>query len=257
MDQDIDGIPGVSTFELNLPQAIVGQVTEKLISMQPASLLNADLNAIHNFKGIYCLEDHSDPSRTNKLVYVGKADGREGMQQRLKSHQRRIQMRENLDATKIYFKALHIFVFQPRDVEEFLIMSFQTADNADWNKNGFGTNDPGKNRDETTLKPSHFDSEHSIDLNGNFPFLVEAGTSVADSVRDWAQKCPWTCRNMGGLELQSKWKRTIECATPDDFLSALEDHMKSGSRLVAHPGRLYVPHHNRDVEVYKAIYGTK
>jgi len=250
-------VAGFTTFELDLPRTLAQQISETMSSMEPASLLTADLNAIPNSKkGVYFLEDYSDQRKNRKVVYVGKADGKEGLQQRLKSHQKRIQMRENLDATQIYFKAIHIYVFQPRDVEDHLIVSFQSSDTAEWNKNGFGTNDPGKNRDQTELKDNHYDRIHSIDLNASMPFQILSGKSVIDTVKEWAEVCPWTFRNISQLSTAPNWKRNVNCSTPDEFLSELEEHLEPGSRIIAHPGRLYVPEHDREVNVFKRIYGS-
>ncbi|MFB7717399.1 GIY-YIG nuclease family protein [Nocardia sp. NPDC056100] len=101
------------------------------------------------------------------LVYVGKADN--SLPQRLGKHRAKLQGR--LMVGSMAFTCLYVdedlHAVAP---ERLLIDRYKGNGLARWNYNGFGSNDPGKNRDETVFEEDHFDSMHpanlGIEVNG-------------------------------------------------------------------------------------------
>ncbi|MBP1848265.1 hypothetical protein J2046_006556 [Rhizobium petrolearium] len=100
-----------------------------------------------------------------KPIYAGKTDVRHGFRDRLSRHFYTIRNRENLDPSRIGFKAIRIMVFSNFDVEAILIHEMRKADKKvlAWNYSGFGSNDPGHNREGQ--RPSKFDFEYPINID--------------------------------------------------------------------------------------------
>jgi len=80
------------------------------------------------------------------LVYVGKTDAQAGFRSRLSRHFHNIQHRKNLNPLDVGFKAIRIFVFS--NLETMLIEEAEKKlGRPAWNFSGFGSNDPGRNRE--------------------------------------------------------------------------------------------------------------
>lgn len=119
------------------------------------------------------------------------------MRRRLERHAWSIQHRRGLEAEQVSFKALRVFVFTAIDLEGQLIAHYKVLSSIGWNNSGFGSNDPGRNRDKTRAKPSGFDVLFPIDLDREIA-LQEAGVMTA--VRALAvlrRAVPYTIRAEG------------------------------------------------------------
>lgn len=135
----------------------IAPLTSQAVGMIPAGA-----------KGAYVLFENGYP------VYAGKTDTRHGFRDRLGRHASTIQHRLNLNPSTIGFKAIRILVFSNFDVEAILIGALRKADpNAlRWNDSGFGSNDPGRNRERQ--ESAGFDVERPIDIDR--PLGMTAGT---------------------------------------------------------------------------------
>ncbi len=83
----------------------------------------------------------------------------------------------DLDPGRMTFKSLRIMVFSAFDVESILIAEMRRMDKANlaWNDSGFGSNDPGRKRDNG--EPADFDRRYPI--NVDLPLdPMEAGTTT-------------------------------------------------------------------------------
>jgi hypothetical protein len=101
-------------------------------------------------------------------VYVGKADA--SLPQRLERHRFKLGGRVNIDLAEITFTCL--YVDEDLDAlapEKMLIDRFKSEGSAPWNFNGFGNNDPGRERDTTRFKDDHFDTQYPADLDFPLP----------------------------------------------------------------------------------------
>jgi len=97
------------------------------------------------------------------LVYVGKSDA--NLDSRLTGHWRKISGRSGIEASDVGFRALYV----EEDLsavapETLLIKHYRKSIGSPWNKNGFGNRDPGRQRDKSIVRASHFDSLYPIDL---------------------------------------------------------------------------------------------
>ena len=157
----IDAEPqGYVEYEIDIEKVLRTELPDVLGRVSLAPLTPEAVMAIpQGAKGAYVLFENGHP------VYAGKTDTRHGFRDRLSRHALTIQHRHNLDPTTISFKAIRIMVFSNFDVEAILINSFKktSKDFLRWNASGFGSNDPGHNRE--TQEPAIFDKERPIDID--------------------------------------------------------------------------------------------
>ena len=153
-------IQGYDEFEIDLEAILRSQIPLSFRRFQAAPLTSDVIKAIpEHAKGAYILYlDH-------RPVYAGKTDTRHGFRARLERHAWTIQGRSGLEARRLSFKAVRIMVFSAFDVEAILIAEMKKADPdvLAWNNSGFGSNDPGRNRDGQ--QPAEFDKLFPIDID--------------------------------------------------------------------------------------------
>ena len=71
-----------------------------------------------------------------------------------------------------------------------------------WNGGGFGSNDPGRERDTTRIKVTNFDALYPLDIGGAIEISIPAGTPVSaeEAIVAIQKGVPWKLRrqNLGG-----------------------------------------------------------
>ena len=165
---------GYREFEFDLPSALLAKLIEILEGMAPALLSVENVDAVPNVQGVYQL------FLNGELVYIGKTDGDAGLKQRLSRHSWTIQNRVNLSAANVQFKAVRIFVFTAVDLETQLIRHYKNAGaRPAWNYSGFGSNDPGRNREDTEVDPDGFDALYPVDIDHAFDLPIATPASAA------------------------------------------------------------------------------
>jgi hypothetical protein len=177
-------IQGFREFEFDLPEALLASLIKAFGEMESAPLLLEHVVQLPEEQGVYQL------LYEGKIVYVGKTDGDAGLRQRLSRHAFTIQHRHNLDESLVGFRALRVFVFTAIDLETQLIKHYGGNAKVKWNNSGFGSNDPGRERDTTKIKPGGFDDLFPIDLDrpispsisGNHCTAAEALTALRREV---------------------------------------------------------------------------
>lgn len=165
--------PGFSELEFDLPAALLDRLVAVFDGMQAAPLSGETLIQIPDEQGVYLL------LHRGKIAYVGKTDGEAGLRARLARHSKRVQHRSNLNPADVSFKAIRIFVFTVVDLETQLIKKFHGAE---WNNSGFGSNDPGRERDTTKLKEDGFDAQFPIDIDLALDVSLPSTTSTAAAI---------------------------------------------------------------------------
>ena len=171
--------PGYAELELDLPEALLQALLKKLQETPAAALSSANTEALPEAQGVYTLHlsQNADP------IYVGKTDSDSGLKQRLSRHARKLIGRKNIVPEEVFFKAIRLYVFTAMDLETALIAHYGGVKSVIWNHSGFGSNDPGKERDTTTYKPEHFDTKYPI----NIEIPLEAEFPVQDTVATYFQ----------------------------------------------------------------------
>ncbi|MFP6860530.1 GIY-YIG nuclease family protein [Pseudomonas sp.] len=147
-------------LEFDLPSALLSQIVTLFDEMPEGSLEAGTVQGVDDAQGVYQL------FLNGTLVYIGKTDAQAGLRARLLRHSTKIRSRLNLAQDSIGFKAVRVYVFTAMDLEELLIKHYKESPTPPtWNLSGFGSNDPGRNRDHTVLKRGHFDKSYPIDLD--------------------------------------------------------------------------------------------
>src|ERR1700722_8229533 len=126
------------------------------------------------------------------LVYIGKADS---LFRRLSEHREKIQGRQNISPEEMGFKCLTVApTWTPMALEDALIRHYKSPGVCEWNGNGFGPHDPGRERETTNKHPEGFDSQYPI--RENWPCVsIDAGTwSLAKLLRDMKKELPYLLR---------------------------------------------------------------
>ncbi len=172
---------GYVEFEFDLPEALLKRLITVFDNLSPAPLTKLNVEAIPEEQGVYQI--FLTENGKSDLVYIGKTDAASGLRVRLNRHAIKIQNRQNLDPDKVTFKAVRVFVFTPVDLETQLIEHYGTTSTVSWNGSGFGSNDPGRERDTTTYKENHFDARFPIDINRPLSFAVPSTESAANILR--------------------------------------------------------------------------
>lgn len=185
-------IAGYTDWEFNLPEALLERLILKFAELSPAPLIDANVAAIPEEQGIYqlFLIRNDQP----ELVYVGKTDAEAGLHVRLARHSEKIQNRLNLDPSRVMFKAVRVYVFTAVDLETQLINHYGGTKKVNWNGSGFGSNDPGRERDTTTYKVDHFDTQFPIDIHRPLSFAVPTKASAAEILRVLKRGLPYLIR---------------------------------------------------------------
>jgi hypothetical protein len=182
---------GYVEFEFDLPGALLARLIQVLDRLEPVVLDSANLAHIPEEQGVYQL--YLD----NRLVYVGKTDAKAGLNSRLSRHARKIRHRIGLDPVRVSFKAVRIFVFTAIDLETDLMRHYGGVKEIAWNGSGFGSNDPGRERDTTKVDSSNYDARFPIDIDRELAFAIDAGETAASALLRLKDALPYTFRYQG------------------------------------------------------------
>lgn len=233
------GLGGYVEFEFDLPQALLSRLIEVFEAIEAAPLHQSRTVEIPDEQGVYQL------FLDNQLVYVGKTDGDAGLKSRLSRHAGKLLQRKGLDPSRVTFKAVRIFVFTAMDLEGDLIKFYGGVKNLAWNGSGFGSNDPGKERDTTKVKDTNFDAQFPIDVDQQLDFQIEPDKSAAETIARLRTKLSFTLRfeNRAGAGRQphpdliatvvSELKGPL---TVRQALVHIAKHLPKGWQITALPG---------------------
>lgn len=161
-------------FTFDLTGALAEQLDAALPSLRPEPLSTEKLEDVNQIPGIYQLYLNGE------LVYVGKAD--RSLRGRLGDHHRKITGRLNIDIGDMTFTGLYLEgTWIPVGPEQMLIKRRETQGSKPlWNFNGFGINDPGKERDTTNFGSDHFDVLYPANLDFVINAVVEGTYLISD-----------------------------------------------------------------------------
>ncbi|MGC4761394.1 GIY-YIG nuclease family protein [Micromonospora sp. DT46] len=174
-------------FRLSITRALGDQLAESLSMLTPAPLDPANIMAIAPRPGVYQLYEDG------RFVYVGKADN--SLPGRLAEHLAKISGR--LHVGHMTFACLYVeedlHAVAP---EKLLIARYKGQGQAPWNNNGFGNNDPGKERDTTDLskKPYHFDILHPANLDWVCETIMPGRYTAAHLLKSLKNALPYVFR---------------------------------------------------------------
>lgn len=197
-----DDTPGFRQFEFALTDALVSQLVTILDGMGEAPLVPEVAASIPNGQGVYQL------FLNDELVYIGKTDNDAGLQRRLIRHARLAGSRSALADGAVTFKAVQVLVFSAMELETMLMRHYRdTGLELVWNHSGFGSNDPGHNREGMGYKEGHFDLLYPISIDDTLDVPLPKGLSVYEALRAVKADLPYLLR-FGGM--MSKKPEDIE-----------------------------------------------
>ncbi|NOK17520.1 GIY-YIG nuclease family protein [Corallococcus carmarthensis] len=143
-------------FEIDIVRALADQLVEKFEELSVAPLTEAAIKMLEPHQGVYQL------FLDGTLVYVGKADL---LLRRLSEHLTKIHGRQNICSSQVGFKCLYIHRnWTALAPETSLIDHYRKSNHriSEWNGNGFGIHDPGRQREDTNKAPDGFDARYPI-----------------------------------------------------------------------------------------------
>jgi len=248
--------PGYREFEFDLPQALLAHLIQAFDTMEPGPLTPEVVELIPEAQGVYQL------FHRNTLVYIGKTDAQSGLRQRLSRHAWTVQHRKNLAASDVSFKAIRVYVFTAIDLETQLIQHYKSTATVAWNSSGFGSNDPGRERDTTNARPEGFDAQFPVDLDRQTSIMMESSGSAQDALVALRKSLPYTLRFEASArgsrkahpDLQStKILPLVEAYTTRQLLVHIVRSLPSGWQATLLPGRVIIYKEQRDYEFGEAI----
>lgn len=239
---------GYIEFEFDLPGALLHRLVDVFSGIEPAALDSRVVVEIPDAQGVYQL------FQEGRLVYVGKTDAEAGLRKRLLRHADKIQHRTGLDPSTITFRAVRVFVFTAVDLETQLIRYYAVKT---WNGSGFGSNDPGRERDTTTYKLDHFDAIYPINIDRTLDGLALPGEAiVAEFFSRLRAVLPYTFRmqNAGGKSRKPHPDLGAVVSVPEEtpmsargLIRALVPQLVAGWQAVKLPSHLIL---YKDDKVY-------
>ena len=189
----LEDAPGFRQFEFALTDALVSQLVTVLDGMGEAPLVPQAAGSIPNGQGVYQL------FLGDELVYIGKTDNDAGLQRRLIRHARLAGSRSALSNGAVTFKAVQVLVFSAMELETMLMRHYRDAGSAlTWNHSGFGSNDPGHNREGMGYKDGHFDLLYPISIDDSLSVPLPKDMSAYDALRAVKVNLPYLLR-FGGM----------------------------------------------------------
>lgn len=226
-------MPSSGEFRLSITRALSDQLISSLAELQPEPLTEAAVSALENKPGVYQLYLEAS------LVYVGKAD--KAVPTRLLRHYRKLAGRANIDLAAVTYSALFVYEdLQAVAPETLLINHYRRRGGAPWNFNGFGNNDPGRNRDQTVFEGDHFDVQYPARLDWPCDFLPAGDYNAAQLAAALKAGLPYLFRYQSASVFIESHVEVPAPGMPADALFALlADAVRLRDpawRIVALPG---------------------
>lgn len=243
------GPSGYIEYEINVERILRAELPGKLVEVDVAPLTEAAIDALPlKAKGAYVLYEDG------VAVYAGKTDAKHGFRDRLLRHSYTIQHRHGFDHSRIGFKAVRIMVFSNFDVEAILIKEMRRQDKKAlaWNNSGFGSNDPGHQRERQ--KPASFDVNRPVNIDRPLPFLTSGEIPLLRLLITLKNSLPYNFRyetdlddkdepidyRKGHIDQRSAQPVVIpsESLTFREVLAFILGALPSGWRVTVFPGRV-------------------
>jgi len=232
---------GYAEFEFDLPEALLERLVRRFEDIEPAPLDGKSVSGVPEAQGVYQL------LLRGELVYIGKTDAAKGLRQRLERHATTIRHRNNLSPGDVSFRAIRVFVFTAMDLESQLISHYGGVA---WQHSGFGSNDPGRNRDGTRLRAGGFDEQFPIDIDHPLDFEIQRSGLIRELLSELKKGLPYVFRYQA---LPSDVANT-ELALPSGLLTtrivltSVVDNMPTGWQATDMYARLILYRETKDYE---------
>lgn len=221
-------------FTFDLTGALADQLYCAIPTLSPAPLTISALDQVNTSPGIYQLY------LSGSMVYIGKAD--RDLRSRLYDHHRKISGRLNISTSDMGFTGLYLEgTWIPVGPETMLINRYKDEGHpTPWNFNGFGINDPGRERDTTNFKATHFDVEYPANLNLRLSGLTPGIYPVNEILPVIKSMLPYVFRyqdrNVPHPDYLESQVAIAANMTAAQVFEALADSLPPGWQITALPG---------------------
>ena len=229
-------LAGYGEFELDVEEVLREKLPLFFGALAPMPLTISVIDTLpERSKGAYLLFRGDDP----RPVYAGKTDTTHGFRDRLARHAWTVQGRQNLDPGEMRFKAVRIMVFAALDAEAILIREMRNLMPGAliWNNSGFGSNDPGRNRDGQ--RPAYFDQQFPVDVEFEMPDFPTEPMPVLAVLDALKQRIPYLLRH-GGLPSDHRASIPKGKQTVRRVLAAAMSALPPGFQATVLHGRIVV-----------------
>jgi hypothetical protein len=243
-------------FTFDLTGALAQQLESELPGLVPESLSPGSLLDVSATPGIYQL--YLD----GEIVYVGKAD--KNLRARLTDHYRKISGRLNIAIDDVSFTGLYLEgTWIPVGPEQMLINRLQEQGTKPlWNFNGFGINDPGKERDSTNFRPEHFDMIYPANLSYRIDNLEPGEYLVGDLLRIVKQSLPYVFRHENKYANHPDYLTSLATISGDppealEVFESLMEALPAGWQATALPGYVIMYKNRRSYPSARRVFLSK
>lgn len=181
-------MPFHAPFEIDIIDALSGQLRAALGALTPAPLDAPHIAQVEVEQGIYVLYKQAT------MVYVGKADN---VRARLTDHFSKLTGRRNVVLSDITFTCLYVHKNWTALAPEASLISHYKALNAGdcaWNGTGFGPHDPGRDRETTNKRPEGFDTLYPIVEDLPCSWVTPGSWNVRDLLLSLKDELPYLLR---------------------------------------------------------------
>ncbi|QGS35151.1 Eco29kI family restriction endonuclease [Corynebacterium xerosis] len=249
----IQGQPSYAReFKLSITRALGDQLFEAMDATGIAPLTQENINSLEPRPGVYELHNRIDGEW--RRVYVGKAS--KSLPQRLSKHRFKLSGRENIKLEDMAFKCAYVDEdFDSSAPEKMLIARHRKTGDVVWNNNGFGNNDPGKQRDTSLVKANHFDSQYPVNLEISYAAMdlgIVDGSKAYDAVSALKINLPYLLRFdknvdkvLEGGVIRNLSDRDMEFSV-GEWLERLMHYFPDGWQLTVLPGYLILYPESRE-----------
>jgi hypothetical protein len=180
-------LPFFAHFEIDLVSALAEQLVLAFDRLEQGALTLPNISYVPAEQGVYQL------FRNEFLVYVGKADN---LRSRIAQHLSKIMGRRNIQAEEMAFKCLTVHKnWTALAPENSLIAHYKLQPGlCEWNGNGFGIHDPGRERETTNKPPDGFDSQFPIKENWQCAGVIAKVWNIRDLLIQIKEELPFLLR---------------------------------------------------------------
>ncbi|MCK7598216.1 GIY-YIG nuclease family protein [Microbulbifer sp. CAU 1566] len=229
-------------LEFNLPQKLLEELVAVFEDMQVGDLTEDGLKPVQEEQGVYQL------FKDGELVYIGKTDSDAGLRKRLQRHSTKVKGRLNLTPEDVKYKAIRLYVFTAVDLEGMLIKYYKDKGHRPaWQHSGFGSNDPGRERDTSKVKDEHFDAMYPADLSLELEITTDdSEISVASLLQQLKDQAPYTIRFLKSGKRPHKDLEDAKISSPlprdsvDSYLKAAAQALGNEWQITNLPGYVIV-----------------
>lgn len=238
----------VGNFQLSVTRALRDQLLTALEALDIAPLDEVNLSNVEERAGVYQLFVDGE------LVYVGKAA--RNLRSRLSQHRKKLSGRTHGVLARTEFKC--VYVSEDLDAiapEAMLISHYRNTGGAPWNFNGFGNNDPGRQRDTSLVASNHFDSLYPIDLDVAVPFATTSPERLGPAMQRLKSVLPFVFRFAPVPAALTIEPPSGAEATVRDWIGQIASTLPADWSVVALPGYV-IAYPDRPAETFESRVGT-